>query len=105
MEPGVARGSFQLVVRDGAAYRFVVAPGSRVDLVAFDRAVDAARRARASGDAERAEASWREALAIYRGDLLADEGPAIVAGGAARASATAGRGGGGGDRERLLRAW
>ena len=76
VEPGVARGSFQLVVRDGAAYRFVIAPGSRVDLVAFDGAVDAARRARASGDLERAEAAWRDALALYRGDLLADEGPA-----------------------------
>ena len=76
VEPGVARGSFQLVVRDGAAYRFVVAPRSRVDVLQFDAAVETARPARAAGDASRAESAWREALALYRGDLLADEGPA-----------------------------
>jgi DNA-binding SARP family transcriptional activator len=76
VEPGVARGSFQLVVRDGAAYRFVVAPQSRVDVLQFDAAVETARRARATGDASRAETASREVLALYRGDLLADEGPA-----------------------------
>ena len=55
VEPGVARGSFQLVVRDGAAYRFVIAPESRVDVLQFDAAVETARRARATGDASRAE--------------------------------------------------
>ena len=76
VEPGVARGRFQVVVRDGAAYRFVIAPGSRVDLVQFDRAVDRARGARAAGDEVGSEAAWREALAVYRGELMADEGPA-----------------------------
>jgi len=76
VEPGVARGSFHLVVRDGASYRFVVAPGSRVDVLQFDRAVETGRTARAADDDVRAEVGWREALALYRGDLLADEGPA-----------------------------
>ncbi len=76
VEPGIARGGFQLVVRDGASYRFVVAPGSRVDVLQFDRAVELARTARGTGDEVRAEACWREALALHRGDLLADEGPA-----------------------------
>ena len=76
VEPGVARGSFQLVVRDGASYRFVIAPGSRVDVLQFDRAIEAARAARRAGDQVGAEIGWREALALYRGDLLADEGPA-----------------------------
>ena len=76
VEPGVARGSFQLVVRDGASYRFVVAPGSRVDVLQFDRAVEAARLPAAAGDDAARRDGWREALALYRGDLLADEGPA-----------------------------
>jgi DNA-binding SARP family transcriptional activator len=76
VEPGAARGGFQLVVRDGASYRFVLAPGSRVDLVQFDRAVATARAARAGGDAAGAEGAWSDALALYRGELLADEGPA-----------------------------
>ncbi len=76
VEPGVARGKFQLVVRDGASYRFVIAPGSRVDVLLFDQAVEVARAARASADDMGAEAGWREALALYRGDLLSDEGPA-----------------------------
>ena len=76
VEPGVARGGFQLVVRDGASYRFVVAPGSRIDVLQFDRAIEMARAARAAGDDARAEVGWREALAVHRGDLLADEGPA-----------------------------
>ena len=76
VEPGVARGGFQLVVRDGASYRFVVAPGSRIDVLQFDCAIEMARAARAAGDDVRAEVGWREALAVHRGDLLADEGPA-----------------------------
>ena len=76
VEPGVTRGNFHLIVRDGSSYRFVVAPGSRVDVLQFDRAVEGSRVARAAGDEVRAEAGWREALALYRGDLLADEGPA-----------------------------
>ncbi len=76
VEPGVARGGFQLVVRDGPSYRFVVADGSRIDVVRFDDSVAAARRALAAGDAQQAEAAWRQAMAMYRGDLLVDEGPA-----------------------------
>ena len=76
VEPGVARGGFRVVVRDGGAYRFVIAAGSRVDLLEFDRAIASARSARGNGDAIAAEAAWRAAIAEYRGDLLADEGPA-----------------------------
>ena len=57
-------------------YRFAVAPGSRVDVLEFDRAVDGAPARHAIGDRVGAEEAYRDALALYRGDLLADEGPA-----------------------------
>ncbi|MFN8518212.1 MAG: BTAD domain-containing putative transcriptional regulator [Chloroflexota bacterium] len=76
VEPGVTRGAFRLVVREGAAYRFALPPGSRVDVLEFDAAIARARAARASGEAAHAEAALRDALRLYRGELLADEGPA-----------------------------
>lgn len=76
VEPGAVRGSFQLVVREGPGYRFSIAPGSRVDLIAFDAALEAARVARVAGDPRSCEGALRTALELYRGDLLVDEGPA-----------------------------
>ncbi len=76
VEPGAVRGGFRLVVRDGAAYRFVLPKGADVDLVRFDGALTAARLARASGDHATAVRHLRDVLACHRGDLLADEGPA-----------------------------
>src|SRR5262245_52586390 len=51
LEPGVARGSFALVVRDGDAYRLAAGPDVGIDLVAFEEDLSAARRAQAAGDA------------------------------------------------------
>jgi DNA-binding SARP family transcriptional activator len=76
VEPGATRGGFRLIVRDGPAYRFVLPPGSRVDVLDFDAAIIRARGFRAAGDPAGAEAAFREALDGYRGDLLTDEGPA-----------------------------
>jgi DNA-binding SARP family transcriptional activator len=76
VEPGATRGSFRLVVRDGASYRFALPPGSDVDVLSFDAAIARAKIDRATGDATAAEAALRDALTLYRGDLFADEGPA-----------------------------
>lgn len=76
VEPGVARGGFRLIVREGPTYRFALPYGSDVDVVSFDAAIARARAARAAGDQEAVELALREALALHRGDLLVDEGPA-----------------------------
>jgi DNA-binding SARP family transcriptional activator len=76
IEPGAARGGFRIIVRDGAAYRFALPPGSRVDVLEFDAAIARARAVRGAGDAAGLEAALRDALDLHRGDLLADEGPA-----------------------------
>jgi DNA-binding SARP family transcriptional activator len=76
LEPGVTRGNHQLIVREGSSYRLALPPGSWVDLIEFDRLIAAARQARASQDLERHEDASREALELYRDDLLQDEGPA-----------------------------
>lgn len=75
LEPGVARGAAAVVVREGETYRLQVAPPA-VDLLEFDDLVALARHARAAGDAHRAVTSLEQALHLYRGDLLADEGSA-----------------------------
>jgi two-component SAPR family response regulator len=54
----------------------VLPPGSQVDVLEFDAAVMRARGARGAGRTAAAEAALRDALELYRGELLADEGPA-----------------------------
>ncbi|WP_436523544.1 AfsR/SARP family transcriptional regulator [Actinoplanes sp. HUAS TT8] len=71
LEPGIARGASQYIVRDGPTYRLVT--GAHLDVAAFGEAYRAGRRA-----ADRAEAiRWFQAvLQIYTGDLLPEDGPA-----------------------------
>jgi DNA-binding SARP family transcriptional activator len=76
VEPGAVRGGFRLILREGAAYRFALPPGSRIDVLEFDAAIAAARSAKATGDLAAAGSALRSALERYRGDLLSDEGPA-----------------------------
>ena len=61
-----------LVVRDGDAYRLDVAPDD-VDLGRFDRAITAGRTARVRGEV--AAPAFAQAIEIYTGDLLPEEGP------------------------------
>jgi ATP/maltotriose-dependent transcriptional regulator MalT len=75
LEPGVARGAATIIVREGDTYRLDVGPDA-VDLVRFDRAVNAAKAARASGDNPAAIADLGAALDLYDADVLADEGAA-----------------------------
>jgi DNA-binding SARP family transcriptional activator len=72
---GEGRGTCELLVRDGDAYRLAMPEGARVDLADFDAAVLRARRARGIGGAA-AEAADRAVLTTYGGDLLPEDGPA-----------------------------
>jgi DNA-binding SARP family transcriptional activator len=76
VEPAAMRGSFQLIRRDGDAYVMAVPQGSSIDLLEFDAALAAGHRARAAADAAGAEQSFERGLALYRGDLLPEDGPA-----------------------------
>jgi DNA-binding SARP family transcriptional activator len=63
----------RLVAREGDAYRLDVGPDD-VDLGRFDRAIAAGRAARARGEAS--AAIFAQAIDLYTGDLLPEEGPA-----------------------------
>lgn len=76
LEPAVARGAFQLLRRDGDAYRLALPAGSEVDLLPFERAVATGRAARVGSDDDGAGRAFQEALDLYRGDLLPEDGPA-----------------------------
>ena len=76
LEPGATRGSYQLLRREGDAYRLALPDGATVDLLRFDAALEAARRAREQGDDDRAQRSYAEALDVYDGELLPEDGPA-----------------------------
>jgi DNA-binding SARP family transcriptional activator len=63
----------RLVVREGDAYRLDVEPDD-VDLGRFERAIASGRAARARGGT--VSRSLEEAIRLYAGDLLPEEGPA-----------------------------
>ncbi len=63
----------RLVAREGNAYRLDVGPDD-VDLGRFDRAIAAGRAARARGEAS--AAPFAQAIDLYGGELLPEEGPA-----------------------------
>ncbi len=76
IEPAAMRGSFQLIRRDGDAYILAVPDGSRIDVLEFDAALARGHRARSVGDDPTAELAFEQALSLYRGDLLPEDGPA-----------------------------
>jgi DNA-binding SARP family transcriptional activator len=77
LEPGKRGRDSRLLVRDGEAYLLALGEGSDTDLHAFDRAVDDAARARLGGGGDdAAAAALRRAVALYRGDVLPEDGPA-----------------------------
>jgi DNA-binding SARP family transcriptional activator len=65
-----------LVEREGDAYRLALPSDTEVDLHCFERALDQARQARADGDRLVERSALGCCLKLYRGDLLAVEGPA-----------------------------
>lgn len=77
LEPGgVARGTSRLIPRDGESYRLAIGDGDRSDLLSFDTAVSAGRVALARGQTATAAQALRDALRLYTGDLLPEDGPA-----------------------------
>lgn len=75
LEPEAARGGFQLVLREGDAYRLALPAGGQIDLPRFEQSVSVGRLARERGESARARASYAAALEVYAGDLLPEEGP------------------------------
>ena len=75
LEPPPGSGGHEILVRDGDAYRLAVPEGSRVDVLAFDEALQRARSARGRDDGA-AVPAYRAAIAAYAGDLLPEDGPA-----------------------------
>ena len=76
LEPGVARGGYTLLVREGDAYRLALPPGADADVAAFEDALSEGRVALARGDIDLAAAALGEAVDRYAGDLLPEDGPA-----------------------------
>ncbi|MFI8106568.1 BTAD domain-containing putative transcriptional regulator [Streptomyces sp. NPDC086023] len=76
LEPGTDRGRAQVLVRQGEAYMLVLDPGGSSDVQAFESAVGEGLRAAARGEADRAAAALGQALRLYTGELLPEDGPA-----------------------------
>jgi DNA-binding SARP family transcriptional activator len=76
LEPNAGRGTFQLLRREGDAYRIALPEGADVDLLRFERALAAGRSARERGDADTALVAYQESLDRYAGELLPEDGPA-----------------------------
>ena len=76
LEPTATRGSFQLLRREGGAYRLVLPEDAEVDLLDLERALANGRAAAERGETGDAAAWFQAALDRYAGDLLPEEGPA-----------------------------
>ena len=73
---GVDADGAGLLTRDGDSYRLALPEDSDVDVLEVERALQAATRARATGDGAAEEESLAAALAAYGGPLLPGDGPA-----------------------------
>jgi DNA-binding SARP family transcriptional activator len=73
-EPDGAEPS--ILQREGDAYRLVVPPGGRVDLLELEAAVSEGRSARSRGARDASIERYRDALAVGVGELLPEDGPA-----------------------------
>jgi DNA-binding SARP family transcriptional activator len=76
LEPGVTRGGSSFLLREGDAYRLALPPDAELDLVQFAKAMGAARIARLHGETDAAVNQFRQALEIYSGEVLPQDGPA-----------------------------
>jgi DNA-binding SARP family transcriptional activator len=64
-----------LILREGDTYRMALPQHAEVDLHQFTQRLDDARRARARGDLPAQREALVDCLDLYRGDILAVEGP------------------------------
>jgi DNA-binding SARP family transcriptional activator len=76
LEPGVGRGGSSLLLREGDAYRLTIQADAEVDLVQFSKALAAARVARLRGGVDSVVTHFQQALDLYAGELLPEDGPA-----------------------------
>jgi len=76
LEPGVGRGGSSFLLREADAYRLALQLDADVDLVQFSRAVALGRVARLRGELEAAIGHFHQALELYAGELLPEDGPA-----------------------------
>ncbi|MDF2254727.1 AfsR/SARP family transcriptional regulator [Streptantibioticus ferralitis] len=76
LEPDRERRKPRLVVRDGDAYLLNLPADAYLDTLAFQTSLAYARRARSAGDTAMTLQGLRNALAVYRGELLPEDGPA-----------------------------
>ncbi|HVH64965.1 MAG TPA: BTAD domain-containing putative transcriptional regulator [Candidatus Acidoferrum sp.] len=76
LEPGVGRGASSFVLREGDAYRLALPPDAELDLLQFSKALANARVARLRGEADAAVTAFRQALELYAGEVLPEDGPA-----------------------------
>ncbi|MFE4594074.1 AfsR/SARP family transcriptional regulator [Streptomyces laurentii] len=67
----------EIIVTDGSGYRAVVETG-QLDLLRHQELLREARQSLDEGDTERAEAQLREALALWRGPVLAGSGGRVI---------------------------
>jgi DNA-binding SARP family transcriptional activator len=76
LSEALAADSTRLIAREGDAYRLAVEP-AQVDVGRFERSMARARASRnGGGRAGAGAADFAEALGLYRGDLLPQDGPA-----------------------------
>ncbi len=76
LEPGVKRGGWARISRDGEAYRLALADDDDVDLRWFDRLLRVALDHRRAGRLTEATAGYDSAVTTYVGDLVPEAGPA-----------------------------
>jgi DNA-binding SARP family transcriptional activator len=76
LEPGVKRGPWQTVARDGDTYRLVLGDDVDADLRTFELAVAAARTLRGDRRLHEAAERFEQAVRAYGGDLIPEAGPA-----------------------------
>ena len=76
LEPAATRGRYRLVRREGDAYRLDLGAGAVVDHQRLEELVVKGRTARVQGDLDLAVEALEEALDLYAGELLPEEGPA-----------------------------
>ena len=76
LEPGLGRGGSSIVIREGDAYRLAIQADAEVDLVQFSKALASARVARLRGEADAVVTYFEQALELYAGELLPEDGPA-----------------------------
>ncbi len=75
VEPGSSADS-SFLTRVGDAYCLTLPDEARVDIVTFEALNQRSRDAEGRGDGEALAAALSDALDLYRGDLLEEEGPA-----------------------------